>query len=381
MKEFIVITIICLSFLRVNAQVIDKSTDPRFGKIPPELESIIKERVEREILWYRAALCSEVDFEKFVKRGFENGVILYKRDPKAIFLEDSLPKGKSYNDYKMILEVVRWPENNPYSNFYLVKKQGLKFTNGIDTLSFDICNEDFDYDELFIVKAWDNGTVKMVSGNVFQERLYPSLSTDSISSKIAWKTVNFRLGQFNASLPSSFPSYDSFETEDYFQFKVDKSLLSPKSVIVRVPKSDPYNTLEVFYYTNDTTITKGDIYGLYEIKYTLHAKPENYEQTRRVVTKISRSLLNDKVKNEDKRWGDVAYFIDLPPIIREETVTIEGKIDTVYYDKEEPLIIIVDSKGTKTELVNEEDVRYLIKGKRQVIVTENSKIIYKEEEE
>lgn len=380
MKEFIIIAIICLSFLHVNAQVIDKSTDPRFGKIPEELESKIKERVEWEILWYRAALCPEVDFEKFVKRGFENDIILYKWDPKYIFLKDSLPKGISYSEYKMILEVVRWPEGDPKLNSYLVKKKGLRFTNGVDTLSFDICNDYFKYDENFLVYCKDDGYPQMISGNVFQDISYPFMhSYKDVRYIEALDLAYYKMAQFKGSSPVPFPDRN-YETEDYFQFKVDKSLLSPKSVIVRVPKSNPYNTLEIFYYTNDTAITKGDIYGLYEVKYTLHAKPEYYEQTRPVVTKISRSLLNDKVKNEDKRWTDVAHFIDLPPSIEEREIQIKGKIDTVYFKQGEPFIMVIDDKGVETELVNEEAVRYLIKGKgkRQVLVKETGEIIYKE---
>lgn len=381
MKGIIIIVAICLSFLRVNSQNIDKSTDPRFGKIPAELESKIKERVEREILWYRAALCPEVDFEKFVKRGFENDIILYERDPKAIFLEDSLPKGKSYDEYKMILEVVRWPEGDPKLNSYLVKKKGLRFTNGVDTLSFDICNEYFDYDENYLVYCKDNGYPQMISGNVFQDISYPFMYRYTNVRYIeALDLAYYKMAQFKGMNPVSFP-VRNYETEDYFQFKVDKSLLSPKSVIVRVPKSDPYSILEVFYYTNDTAITKGDIYGLYEVKYTLHAKPENYVQTRPVITKISRSLLNDKVKNEDKRWTDVVHFIDLPPSIEEREIQIKGKIDTVYFKKEEPFIVVVDDKGVETELINEEAVRYIIKGKgkRHVVVKEDGEIIYKED--
>ncbi len=378
MKDILLI-ITCLFFMKSYAQVVDKSTDPRFGSISPEIETKIKEKVEWEILWYRAELCQEVDFEKFVIRSYENKIITTRYDPKSVFLKDSLPKGQSSNEYKMVLEVVRWPESSPKLNTYLVKKYGMRFTNGIDTLIVDICNKYFKNDERYIVYYKEGSGPQMISGNTFLDISYPFCNISrSIRINDAKRLAYFKLGKYDTSIPYRFP-IKSYDTEKYFQFKVDKSSFSPKSVIVRVPKSDPYNTLEVFYYTNDTTITKGDIYGLYEVKYNLHTKPKNFEQTLPVITKKTRAYLNYKIKNEDKKWEDVAYYIDLPSFIEEKEIEIKGKIDTVYFDDGEPLIIIIDDKGGKTEFVNEESVRYLIKGKGklQVIVTGEGEIIYK----
>lgn len=367
--------------MKSYAQVVDKSTDSRYGAVSPEIETKIKEKVEREILWYRAELCPEVDFEKFVTRSYENKIITTRYDPKAIFLKDSFPEGKSFNEYKMVLEVVRWPESSPKLNTYLVKKYGMRFTNGIDTLIFDICNKYFKNDERYIVYYKEGSVPQMISGNTFLDITHPFCNISrSIRINDAIRLAYFKLGQYNTSIPSRFPN-KSYDTEKYFQLKVDKSSFSPKSVIVRVPKSDPYNKLEVIYYTNDTTITKGDIYALYEVKYTLHSKPKNYEQILPSITKVSRQFINNMIRYEDKKWSKVAYFIDTPPMIEDKKIQVEGKIDTVYIDKSEPLIIIIYNKKNKMELSNEEGVRYLIqgKGKLQVIVTDEGEIIYKKE--
>lgn len=370
-KLAIALVLALLLFGKANAQV--NSNDP----IPEEIKTKIQEKVEHDILWYRAALCPEFDFERLVTRGYANNIIIARRDPKEIFLSDSL--GYHWQDYKMIMEITRWPEISPYEDFYAIKKEGMKFTNGEDTLSFDICNNYFENDKRYVVKASEQGIPQMVSGSFFQDRIFSGYDNKDLTSKIAWAIATFRSGQFATSFPSSFPEYGLHETEDYFQFKVDKSLLSPKSVLVRVPKSDAFNTIEVLYYTNDTTVTKGDIYGLYEVKYILKSKPETYEETLPVITKMDRQFINDKIKNENKAWGDIAYFIEMPPIIQQETVTIEGKIDSVYVG-EDPVIIIVDTKGKKTEVPYEIATDYLIKGKgkKKVLVKENGEIIYKE---
>ena len=363
-----------LSFLifgEVSAQ--KSSNDP----IPEAIKSKIQEAVEHEILWYRAALCPEVDFERFVTRGYANNIIIARRNPKEVFLSDSL--GYHWQDYKMIMDITKWPEDKPKVNSYLIKKKGLKFTNGIDTVSYDICNDYFDYDENYVVYYQEDGIPQMISGNVFTDISYPFINKlKKVRLVEAHRLVEFRLAQFNYR--SGVSPFEPYETQDYFQFKIDKSLLSPKSVLVRVPKSDPFKTIELLYYTNDTTVTKGDIYGLYEVKYTLKSKPETYEETLPVITKMDRQFINEKIRNESKAWGDVAYFIVMPPIIQQETVTIEGKIDSVYIG-DDPIIFVVDTKGKQTEIPYEISTDYLIKGKgkRQVLVKENGEIIYKED--
>ena len=98
-----------------------------------------------------------------------------------------------------------------------------------------------------------------------------------------------------------------------------------------------------------------------------------------MITKMDRQFINDKIRNESKAWEDVVYFIEIPPIIQQETITIEGKIDSVYIG-EDPVIFVVDTEGKKTEIPYEIATDYLIKGKgkRQILVKENGDIIYKE---
>ena len=372
-KLIIAVVLALLLLGKANAQ--ENSND----SIPEEIKSKIQEKVEHDILWYRAALCPEVDFERFVTRGYANNIIIARRDPKEIFLSDSL--GYHWQDYKMIMDITRWPKDNPKQNSYLLEKQGLEFTNGIDTVSYDICNDYFDYNENYVVYYKKGGIPQVISGNAFHTISYPFVN---ISKKLnvvdALRLAYFKLGRFNGSQVHMFPNQDLCETQEYYQFHASKSSLSPKSVLVRVPKSDPFNTIELLYYTNDTTVTKEDIYGLYEVKYTIKSKPETYEEILPVITKMDRQFINEKIKNESKKWGDVAYFIEMPPIIQQETVTIEGKIDSVYIGGD-PIIFVVDTNGKKTEIPYEVSTNYLIKGKgkRQVVVKESGEIIYKED--
>ena len=333
--------------------------------------------VEYQILWYRAALCSEIDFERFVTRSYANDVVTARRNPKEIFLQDSLPKDQSWSDYHMILSITRWPEDHPKRNAYLVKKQGIRFTNGKDTLSFDICNDRFQYDERYVVYYKEGSIPQVVSGNAFPTISYPFVNKSKrLNLAEAQRLAYFRMGQFEGSLPEPFPR-GSYETDSSFQFKVDHSLLNPQSVLVNVAKADSYNTLEVVYYTNDTTVTQGDIHSLYEVKHTLSVAPGTYEETLPVVTKLeNRQFLNEKIKNESREWSHIGYFIDTPPIIREKKITIEGKIDSVYLAAD-PIIIVVDQQGNQTKIPYEIATDYLIsgKGKLQIRVKENGQII------
>ncbi len=377
-----VLLVICLFvFLNTSAQFVDKSTDSRFGVISPEIEARVKSYTEFEILWYRAKLCPQVDFEQFVSRGYANNIVISKYNPKEVFFKTYFPEIKSSKNYEMILEVVRWPERNPKLNSYLIKKQGLRFTNGIDTVSFNLCNDYFKHDERFLVYFEENSSPLMISGNVFKDVSYPFVYPNKkIRALGARELVYYELAQYNTSQPILFP-HKSFETEAYFQFKINESLLSPRAIIVRVPKLNPHNELEVMYYTNDTLITKGDIKNLYEVKYNFYSKSESYKQNLPVISKINYEILNNKMRNEGMGWREVYHQIMLPFNVIQEEVNIVGKIDSVFFHPREPYIIVVDNTGTKTEIFKEEDVRYLIigKGKRRVIVTEKSKIIYEDD--
>ena len=145
-KLSIAVVLAFLLFGKVSAQ--KNSNDP----IPEEIKSKIQEKVEHDILWYRAALCPKVDFERFVTRGYTNNIIIMRRDPKEIFLRDSV--GYHWQDYKMIMDITRWLEVSHYQDFYLVQKEDMNFTNGEDTLSFDICNNYFKYDKRLYNKSF-----------------------------------------------------------------------------------------------------------------------------------------------------------------------------------------------------------------------------------
>ncbi len=385
MRNTILIMILMglLSIPHVQAQFVDKSTDPRFGEIPESTINRIKNSVESEILYYRTKLSPEFDLESRYSYN-QFGQVINRPTSKSLLLADSI---QNIDDYKMILEVKRWPVGDPYLHYYLVVKKGNRFAYEGDTVSFDIFDRYFPFDEKYLVHYKPDteppyfGQVNLVSGNVFKTRIDREWSQGP-SYIAALKFVYKRMAQYNSSRVGGFPT-DNYETDEYIQLRVEKSDLAPSALLVRVPKDYPYRKFEVMYYTNDTLTTKGDIARLYEVKYTFRDQPKSVEEFKPTIREVGRAWLNSKI-NENREWSQFAYFIEGPPEIFEETVRIRGEIEKVYFHDTDPLILIVDKMGRTTVVGHEIQTRFMIKGKgkKEVVVTPSlekvdSKIIYR----
>jgi hypothetical protein len=379
---------ICFVVAVTTARAQDMAADLGNSDIPENVQRKIRENVERDILLHRAKLCPDFNYEKNATVYDDTGVELYQRG-----IQDVLLKGRGIEiplGYKMIMEIDRWPEDSPYLNHYLIRIKGMQFTNGIDTINVDVFNKYYNHDGRYLVYYQPDSTppwfgfYKNISGAFFQSRIdedwfgEPGYIT---ASKLVYK----RLAQYDASPPSPFP-IDKYETEDYYQFKVDRSLLAPNALLVRVPKRYPYDVIEVIYYTNDTTATNGEINSLYEVKYKFNFYPKTYNETLPQITRLgvgpeSWSVLDNKIKTDHNGWSAFIHAVDIPPTIKNEEYRIDGKIDSVYLDSGDYTICVIDNKGRISKFVGvENDTRYTVKGKgKKWAVVEKNKIAYKED--
>jgi len=388
-----VVTILMATSLM--AQV--RHTEP----IPEEIVEEIKYRTRASILSFKMRLNPNITEEDY---RVDPQTI---KDPKYVLLNDTAGK---YTDFELMLDVERLSpfKSELWDNFYKVTKKGNRFVNveeyatkvdGMyvfteaykDTVEFDLGSQYFPFDELFVV-YYDTtglGAWALVSGNFDRYPMYgnyfPRVDLDR------WASV--RVYQYGATNLHDFRYYaDRFNhhsklgeenlEQGYRLFVGDSKIIKTKQVLVRVPKKSPYEPIELFYYTNDTIYTGLGKYdwgkSIAKVTYTINSRPKSYEELQPKVEVLSG-------EKKQKVFGDSNFrerFFEFKQFgyFRKEEIELEHPIDTIYFDYENGIIIVVDESGEKISLGDELEVRYEIKVKGQLaaIITEDKrKIIYK----
>lgn len=168
-----------------------------------------------------------------------------------------------------------------------------------------------------------------------------------------------------------------------FEAEMDPGFLPTKYALVRVPVKSPYEPVELFYYTNDSTYTgrkKYDGLGkIAKVTYSISSRPKSYKELQPKVEVLSmeESL---KIHQDYKFWRKFMERINYETIEMRE-LNLKQPIDSIYLNGDDHTIRIVDKKGKETSLADELNVAYEIKvkGHHRVTITEDRKIIYKED--
>lgn len=381
----------------------ERYTEP----VPDEIINEIKFRMRDHILSFKMKMNPNITEEDY--RLDPQSM----RHPKGVLLNDSTGK---YSSFELILDVDRLSpfKSELWDNFYKIKKKGNRFVNVkpyavkvdgeyqitdayADTVEFDLGSEYFPFDERFVVyydSATQTGAWALVGGNIDRYPMYGNYF--EFVDLYKWATL--RTYQYGTGGLYDFDQYaraigykhhnglgEENEKQGYklFEAEMDPGFLPTKYALVRVPVKSPYEPVELFYYTNDSTYTgrkKYDGLGkIAKVTYSISSRPKSYKELQPKVEVLSmeESL---KIHQDYKFWRKFMERINYEAIEMRE-LNLKQPIDSIYLNGDDHTIRIVDKKGKETSLADELNVAYEIKvkGHHRVTITEDRKIIYKED--
>lgn len=381
----------------------ERYTEP----VPDEIINEIKFRMRDHILSFKMKMHPNITEEDY--RLDPQSM----RHPKGVLLNDSTGK---YSSFELILDVDRLSpfKSERWDNFYKIKKKGNRFVNVkpyavkvdgeyqitdayADTVEFDLGSEYFPFDERFVVyydSDTQTGAWALVGGNIDR---YPMFGNYFEFVDLR-KWASLRTYQYGATSLLDFSRYSESlgyknhsdfgvinEKQGYnlFEAEMNPGFLPTKKVLIRVPIKSPYEPVELFYYTNDSTYTghkKYDGVGkIAKVTYSISSKPKSYKelQPRIEVLSMEESL---KIYQDHKFWKKFLERIHYETIEMKE-VNLKHPVDSIYFNEADASIRLVDKKGKETSLADELNVAYEIKvkGHHRVTITEDRKIIYKKD--
>lgn len=238
------------------------------NQIPDSIRRRIVSDLSTAILRYR------VDYNPALKESdkiFKKvGNETWYKSPSWILFEES----EEYGTVELLLDLTRWPEDNPLPNYYLATKWGNRFavkyihplygktTDTIRSARYDSYNNYFPNDERFLVYYDDKeGIIKFMSGNFFQSGIngpWFKYGTTLIPE--------IRLAQYPVGEPTNF--IDKGDTT-IFVMPHARAITGddPGVILVKAINKYPYNYMEIIYYSNRASQT-GDNNNthFYEIK-------------------------------------------------------------------------------------------------------------------
>ena len=274
------------------------------SEIPDEIKEVIYSKVMDDILRYRLWINPEFTTEDRMKTLNPAEYNTYN---------DKIFRRPLTDGEKLVLEIKRWPEDDPRMNYYLVKKKSNLFIRwrndknkalGRDTIlveEYEKFNKYFQHDNNFLI-FYDGKDYKRVSGNIIQDWFSNEWFVNKTPTQAAW----FRMAQYNAKHP-----YKINETDkDWLIFfeKCDLIKNDPGAFIIQMGKKWYYTSFSIVYYSNKKELTgDDDKHNFYEIRYhrdySKHEWPIQFSDTIPVIRKLSQ----DEIKNLNEFYKDVIY--------------------------------------------------------------------------
>lgn len=277
-----------LTIKMVSSQV--KTTDP----IPDSIKQLIIGYTGGAINQFKAQLCPQ----------FNDSISYFDMHHNLVKPGSRLLYPNISPFFKYNFEIKRWPEDNPYINFFIVTKRNNIMTqqirvatdkNGnysrdkkgnliyaIDTFSLDIpCYKYFPFDTKYLV-YFDTIRNEPIyfSGNVNQTYLAFLYKVNKYKYNLgmAQSAADFRMVQYSTSQTKiNFIK----ETTAFYEFYATHTVLRDFRILIRIPKTDPYhfgNTWEMIYYTNTKDVPGNNDQSYYEVKFVRSIKPMNNEE-------------------------------------------------------------------------------------------------------
>ncbi len=287
--------------------------------IPDSIAIPIIKRLDWEIFNYRMRINPEFS-EKDYTRSEEGGDSIRTRrwDTRSVFLEK---QGVPTYVGPLFFEIRYLVASNGFihPNYYVLEKKentvaDLNLEGGTIRKPVNLYDDYYPNGEKYLVyynQQLPRTRPLMISGKVLWEPISTMWFTGDKTSTGARLAVLRRTFMYhtNSRVYPLQTESNIKEESGFFFFEVEKSSLSRKSLIAKVPNNNRFEEIELIYYTNFDP--NQNITGIFEVKHILHGKPRTYKET----LPVYRQLSDEEFKGL-RRMG-FFRFMDFTPMEKE----------------------------------------------------------------
>lgn len=312
--------LVILTFL--DASVLAQELEFQYSNpddIPDSIAIPIMKRLDWEIFNYRMRVNPEFS-EKDYTRSKEGGDSIRTRrwDTRSVFLEK---QGIPTYVGPLLFEIKHLIASNGFihPNYYVLEKKentvaDLNLEGKTIRKPVNLYDDYYPDGEKYLVyynHQLPRTRPLMISGKVLWEPISTMWFTGdktSTGSRLALLRRTFMYHTNSRVYPLQTES-NIKEDSDFFFFEVEKSSLSRKSLIAKVPNNNRFEGIELIYYTNFDPNQNAT--GVFEVKYILRSEPQTYKET----LPVYRQLSDEEFKNLQRM--SFFRFMDFTPMEKE----------------------------------------------------------------